>query len=186
MYSRRSEFSRFTDLGFAQVHFNAVRLKIRHMEIDILRQESVGGATPAFKRGSDSASNITDANLTGAHLTGSNLTVENCIVTKFEIMDGTPARGQLPAFAVIFASQMKLFLFECFSEDFISHQLMKTSKINSRFDISSVWLSTTKMTEGNGRTRTFIGVFRYFKKQEIFLLRDKETKHFAEQAFATI
>ena len=52
-----------------KIYFLLVRIKIKHMEIDIIKRETTG--------------------------TGPNVYHENDTIAKYEIMDGAPVRGEL-------------------------------------------------------------------------------------------
>ena len=56
------------DVVIGKIYFLLVRLKIKHMELEVRRRESTG--------------------------TGSDLYNESETITKFEIMDGAPVRGE--------------------------------------------------------------------------------------------
>jgi vacuolar protein sorting-associated protein 26 len=56
------------DIVIGKIYFLLVRIKIKHMELAIIRRESAG--------------------------TGPNLYNESETITKFEIMDGAPVRGE--------------------------------------------------------------------------------------------
>ena len=56
------------DVIVGKIYFLLVRIKIKHMEIAILKKESTG--------------------------TGANLYAENETIAKYEIMDGAPVRGE--------------------------------------------------------------------------------------------
>lgn len=56
------------DVIVGKIYFLLVRIKIRHMEIDIIKRESTG--------------------------TGPNVYHENETIAKYEIMDGAPVRGE--------------------------------------------------------------------------------------------
>lgn len=56
------------DVIVGKIYFLLVRIKIRHMEIDIIKRESTG--------------------------TGPNVYHENDTIAKYEIMDGAPVRGE--------------------------------------------------------------------------------------------
>lgn len=60
------------DVIVGKIYFLLVRIKIKHMEIDIIKRETTG--------------------------TGPNVYHENDTIAKYEIMDGAPVRGepQLP------------------------------------------------------------------------------------------
>lgn len=60
------------DVIVGKIYFLLVRIKIRHMEIDIIKRESTG--------------------------TGPNVYHENDTVAKYEIMDGAPVRGESYSF----------------------------------------------------------------------------------------
>ena len=57
------------DAVIGKIHFLLVRIKLKHMEIEIKRRETVGS--------------------------GVNARLESTTVAKFEIMDGAPARGEV-------------------------------------------------------------------------------------------
>jgi vacuolar protein sorting-associated protein 26 len=56
------------DVVIGKIYFLLVRLKIKHMELEVRRRESTG--------------------------TGSDMYNESETITKFEIMDGAPVRGE--------------------------------------------------------------------------------------------
>lgn len=60
------------DVIVGKIYFLLVRIKIRHMEIDIIKRETTG--------------------------TGPNVYHENDTIAKYEIMDGAPVRGDYIAF----------------------------------------------------------------------------------------
>lgn len=60
------------DVIVGKIYFVLVRVKIRHMEIDIIKRESTGS--------------------------GPNVYHENETIAKYEIMDGAPVRGEKPIF----------------------------------------------------------------------------------------
>lgn len=60
------------DVIVGKIYFVLVRVKIRHMEIDIIKRESTGS--------------------------GPNVYHENETVAKYEIMDGAPVRGEKSGF----------------------------------------------------------------------------------------
>lgn len=57
------------DVIVGKIYFLLVRIKIKHMEIDIIKRETTG--------------------------TGPNVYHENDTIAKYEIMDGAPVRGNL-------------------------------------------------------------------------------------------
>lgn len=62
------------DVIVGKIYFVLVRIKIRHMEIDIIKRESAGS--------------------------GPNVYHENETIAKYEIMDGAPVRGEKSGFLV--------------------------------------------------------------------------------------
>lgn len=58
------------DVIVGKIYFLLVRIKIKHMEIDIIKRETTG--------------------------TGPNVYHENDTIAKYEIMDGAPVRGEHP------------------------------------------------------------------------------------------
>jgi vacuolar protein sorting-associated protein 26 len=58
------------DVIVGKIYFLLVRIKIKHMEIDIIKRETTG--------------------------TGPNVYHENDTIAKYEIMDGAPVRGEFP------------------------------------------------------------------------------------------
>lgn len=61
-----------------KIYFLLVRIKIKHMEIAILKRESVGN--------------------------GPNVFHENETIAKYEIMDGAPVKGEIKIFVIIMLS----------------------------------------------------------------------------------
>lgn len=59
------------DVIVGKIYFLLVRIKIKHMEIDIIKRETTG--------------------------TGPNVYHENDTIAKYEIMDGAPVRGECPS-----------------------------------------------------------------------------------------
>ena len=73
-----------------KIYFLLVRIKIKHMEIAIIKKETSGTrtSTPSHPH-----------TLTPSHhhpLTAPNIYTENDQVAKYEIMDGAPVRGTVP------------------------------------------------------------------------------------------
>ena len=110
------------DCILGKVFFNLVRIKIKNMELNILRKETVGS--------------------------GQNAITESENLTKFEVMDGAPVKGeQIP---------VRFYLG--------SVELTPTyENINKRFSVR-YFLNLVLVDEEDRR---------YFKQQEIFLWRDK-------------
>ncbi len=120
------EFSRavytLKDCVLGKVFFNLVRIKIKHMELNVIRKETFG--------------------------TGEKAVTESENLTKFEIMDGAPVKG------------------ECIPVRFYlaSVELTPTYEhVNKRFSVR-YYLNLVLVDEEDRR---------YFKQQEIFLWREK-------------
>jgi len=64
------------DVVIGKIYFLLVRLKIKHMELEVRRRESTG--------------------------TGSDMYNESETITKFEIMDGAPVRGECVRHSAVF------------------------------------------------------------------------------------
>lgn len=102
--------------------FNLVRLKIRHMELSLIRREQVGNGPTAV--------------------------IENETLTKFEIMDGAPVKGEVIPVRFYLAST----------------ELTPSYKnINNR--VSTNYILNLVLLDEQDR--------RYFKQQEIELWRKK-------------
>ncbi|ESO04633.1 hypothetical protein HELRODRAFT_99525 [Helobdella robusta] len=112
-----------TDVIVGKIYFILVRLKIKHMEIQIIKKEAVGSET--------------------------NPLVDNEILTKFEIMDGLPVRGE--------SVPIRLFL--------SGYDLTPTMKdINKKFSVR-YFINLVLIDEEDRR---------YFKQQEITLFRKSD------------
>lgn len=89
------------DVILGKIYFLLVRIKVKYMEVALVKRESTG--------------------------TAPNLYNESETLTKFEIMDGAPVRGK--SFLVLFCLTVfpkgSLFLFVCFWELSILHQPTK-------------------------------------------------------------
>eukprot|EP00742_Colponemidia_sp_Colp-10_P001069 GILJ01001159.1.p1 GENE.GILJ01001159.1~~GILJ01001159.1.p1 ORF type:complete len:329 (+),score=46.38 GILJ01001159.1:112-987(+) len=110
------------DVVIGKVYFLLVRIKIKHMEVAIIKRETTG--------------------------TGPNSSNESETLTKFEIMDGAPVRGE--------CIPVRLFLG--------GFELTPTYKsINNRFSVK-YYLNLVLVDEEDRR---------YFKQQEITLWRKK-------------
>eukprot|EP01083_Nonionella_stella_P072692 196089_1 len=110
------------DVIVGKIYFMLVRIKIKHMELQILKRESTG--------------------------TGPNVYNETDVVTKFEVMDGAPVRGEcIPV--RLFLSQLNL------------SPTMKSihNKFSVRYYINLVLIDEEDR--------------RYFKQQEINIWRKK-------------
>lgn len=110
------------DCVLGKVNFNLVRIKIKLMELSVIRRETVGS--------------------------GTNAVTENEVLTKFEIMDGAPVKGEVIPIRFYLAST----------------DLTPTYKnVNNRFSVSYI-LNLVLVDEEDRR---------YFKQQEIELWRKK-------------
>lgn len=108
------------DCVLGKVDFILVRIKIKHMELGIIKREIMGS--------------------------GANATTESDTITKFEVMDGAPGRGEeIP---------IRLYL--------SPYELTPTYKnINNKFSVK-YYLNLVLIDEEDRR---------YFKQQEITLWR---------------
>lgn len=79
-------FSRYhlKDVIVGKIYFLLVRIKIKHMEIDIIKRETTG--------------------------TGPSVYHENDTIAKYEIMDGAPVRGKQKLFTVSTSHTMQTLL----------------------------------------------------------------------------
>jgi vacuolar protein sorting-associated protein 26 len=125
------------DVVIGKIYFLLVRLKIKHMELEVRRRESTG--------------------------TGSDLYNESETITKFEIMDGAPVRGE--------CVPVRLFL--------SSFDLTPTYRnVNNKFRLALLTLSPCYCRSILFSVKYFLNLVlvdeddrRYFKQQEIILYR---------------
>ena len=82
------------DVVIGKIYFLLVRIKVKHMEVALIKRESTGSGTRPHptKRIRSFRAIFTMPHLT--HLVGPNLYNESETLTKFEIMDGAPVRGE--------------------------------------------------------------------------------------------
>jgi len=112
------------DVVIGRINFRLVRLKIKHMEIALLRKET-SGAEP-------------------------NAVVETETVTKFEIMDGAPVRGEtIPI-------RFYLKAYDTLTPTYVN--------VNNKFSVK-YYINIVLLDEEDRR---------YFKQQEIILYRKKD------------
>jgi len=108
------------DVIIGKIYFVLVRIKIKYMEISLIKRESTGS--------------------------GANLYNENETVSKFEIMDGAPARGE--------SIPIRMFL--------SGHNIVPTYRnIMNKFSVK--WYLNLVLVDEEDR--------RYFKQQEIMMRR---------------
>lgn len=117
----RSKFH-LRDCILGKVNFNLVRIKIKLMELSLIRRESVGS--------------------------GPNAVIENEVLTKFEIMDGAPVKGEVVPIRFYLAS---------------TDLTPSYKNVNNRLSVKYM-LSLVLFDEEDRR---------YFKQQEIDLWRKK-------------
>ena len=110
------------DCVLGKVFFNLVRIKIKHMELNIIKKETVG--------------------------TGQNAITESETMTKFEVMDGAPVKGECIPIRFYLASADLTPTYE---------------NVNKRFSLR-YYINLVLIDEEDRR---------YFKQQEIILWRDK-------------
>lgn len=142
-YERRVYHLHDNILG--KIHFLLVRIKIKHMELAVIRRETSGdrvstGNTDVGSGGSRPQSDNS----------GSNIFTETQTLVKYEIMDGAPVKGEV--------IPVKL------SMKGVPADLTPTySSINNRFSVR-YFLNLVLVDEEDRR---------YFKQQEIILWRDR-------------
>lgn len=84
-YERRIYHLQDTILG--KIHFLLVRIKIKHMELAVIRRETSGeGVAAAHAAANQTGSSTGDAN--------QNVFTETQTLVKYEIMDGAPVKGE--------------------------------------------------------------------------------------------
>ena len=142
-YERRMYHLQDTILG--KIHFLLVRIKIKHMELAVIRRETSGEgvaiAAAAAEQGGSSAA-------PPANVDASNIFTETQTLVKYEIMDGAPVKGEV--------IPVKL----CLSG--IPADLTPTyDASNNRFSVR-YFLNLVLVDEDDRR---------YFKQQEIILWR---------------
>ena len=84
-YDRRHYHLQDTIRG--QIHFLLVRIKIKHMELAVLRRETSGEGVAA-------AAAAAEGSHAGAAVDASNICTETQTLVKYEIMDGAPVKGE--------------------------------------------------------------------------------------------
>jgi vacuolar protein sorting-associated protein 26 len=84
-YERRVYHMQDTILG--KIHFLLVRIKIKHMELAVIRRETSGDGMIATNNGGAGAAPSTDAQ--------QNVSTETQTLLKYEIMDGAPVKGEV-------------------------------------------------------------------------------------------
>ncbi|EZG56713.1 putative vacuolar protein sorting-associated protein 26 [Gregarina niphandrodes] len=122
------------------VHFLVVKLVVKHMEINILRTEIVGGIL------SDQSS------------AEGQLTHETTPVFRYELMDGTPGKGE------IVPIRMNL-----------RNVPVGPTEINVANNFSVRYFLSVVIVDESDR--------RYFKKQEVWFYRSEQTPEVTETAF---
>ena len=84
-YERRIYHLRDTILG--KIHFLLVRIKIKHMELAVIRRETSGEGVSNSMQGGQAANANGDAT--------QNVFTETQTLVKYEIMDGAPVKGEV-------------------------------------------------------------------------------------------
>lgn len=111
-----------SDCIVGKIHFLLVRIKIKHMEIQMIRRESTGAGVQGFH--------------------------ENTVISKFEIMDGAPVRGETVPIRLYLAPMPLTVTLE---------------NVHNRFSVK-YFLNLVLIDEEDRR---------YFKQHEIVLYRPK-------------
>lgn len=138
-FQYQKRYYHLNDCIEGNIHFMLVRIKIKYMELAVLRRESSGDGVMNSKPGG-----IGQGSETG----GGSVVTETQTLTRFEIMDGAPVKGEI--------IPVRLYL------SGIPADLTPTyDSPNSRFSVR-YYLNLVLVDEEDRR---------YFKQQEIFLWR---------------
>lgn len=138
-FQYQKRYYHLNDCIEGNIHFMLVRIKIKYMELAVLRRESSGDGVLNSKPGG-----IGQGSETG----GGSVVTETQTLTRFEIMDGAPVKGEV--------IPVRLYL------SGIPADLTPTyDSPNSRFSVR-YYLNLVLVDEEDRR---------YFKQQEIFLWR---------------
>jgi vacuolar protein sorting-associated protein 26 len=134
------------DTIFGKIHFLLVRIKIKHMELAVIRRETSGeGVAAATAMGGTTSSEMASAATGNA---ANNIFTETQTLVKYEIMDGAPVKGEV--------IPVKLSLWG------IPADLTPTyTAVNNRFSVR--YFLNLVLIDDEDR--------RYFKQQEIILWR---------------
>jgi vacuolar protein sorting-associated protein 26 len=145
-YERRAYHLQDTILG--RIHFLLVRIKIKHMELAVIRRETSGDGVAAAAPPTGGGSAPPSNNNNNAPAEGTNVFTETQTLIKYEIMDGAPVKGEV--------IPVKLSLRG------IPADLTPTyTSVNNRFSVR-YFLNLVLVDEEDRR---------YFKQQEIILWR---------------
>lgn len=151
-YERRVYHLQDTILG--KIHFLLVRIKIKHMELAVIRRETSGDRVAVVTtgvggaNGTNNNNNNNDSGNGNGSGSGANIFTETQTLVKYEIMDGAPVKGEV--------IPVKLSLRG------IPADLTPTySSVNNRFSVR-YFLNLVLVDEEDRR---------YFKQQEIILWR---------------
>lgn len=82
------------DVICGKINFLLVRIKIKHMELAVIRRETSGEGV-ALSAAMSSAGGGGGVGTTGAKSDMSNIVTETQTLLKYEIMDGAPVKGEL-------------------------------------------------------------------------------------------
>jgi vacuolar protein sorting-associated protein 26 len=147
-YERRMYHLR--DVIRGKIHFLLVRIKIKHMELAVIRRETSGegvAVAMAATEGNAQASSAPNAANSNSN-SASNICTETQTLVKYEIMDGAPVKDEV--------IPVKLSL------EGIPADLTPTyTAVNNRFSVR-YYLNLVLVDEDDRR---------YFKQQEIILWR---------------
>eukprot|EP00592_Proboscia_alata_P003497 CAMPEP_0194371794 /NCGR_PEP_ID=MMETSP0174-20130528/20190_1 /TAXON_ID=216777 /ORGANISM="Proboscia alata, Strain PI-D3" /LENGTH=399 /DNA_ID=CAMNT_0039150025 /DNA_START=275 /DNA_END=1474 /DNA_ORIENTATION=+ len=96
-YEKR--FHHLRDVILGKVHFLLVRIKIKHMELAVIRRETVGGGgsngMDISAAGADAAANSSSSKSPGNVASSANALTETQVLVKYEIMDGAPIKDEV-------------------------------------------------------------------------------------------
>lgn len=140
------------DVIVGKIYFLLVRIKIKHMELSIIRRETTGSPPNQYN--------------------------ESETITKFEIMDGAPIRGEYCS-ALTYEDRCMFFLGETIPIRLFlgGFELTPTFKdVNKKFS-TRYYLNLVLIDEENRR---------YFKQQEITIFRIPEVGFHHHHTFDTV
>jgi vacuolar protein sorting-associated protein 26 len=85
-YDRHVHYLQDTIRG--KIHFLLVRIKIKHMELAVIRRETSGEGVAIAAANAEGSTNATTVD-------ASNIYTETQTLVKYEIMDGAPVKGEV-------------------------------------------------------------------------------------------
>ena len=93
-FQYQKRYYHLTDVIEGTIHFMLVRIKIKYMELAVIRRESVGNAANGLGSMVNAATGGAMPNA-GGNGGGDSVATETQTLTRFEIMDGAPVKGEV-------------------------------------------------------------------------------------------